>query len=97
MPSAYESLLFISAATSSLELILLPVIASKYPPCESTSFASSSALLIMPMVLMAYLPNRETIKRGWGSVSLMQPIAALPLISVRTRSNLVRKGAFSML
>ena len=85
------------AATSSFELTLLPVMASKYPPRERIFAISSSVLLMMPMVQIAYLPNFDTMRRGWGSVSDMQPMAALPRISERVRSNLVRKGAFSML
>ena len=42
-------------------------------------------------------PMLERIKRGWGSLSLMQPIAELPFISSKMWSNLVLNGEFSIL
>ena len=39
---------------------------------------------------------RERMSRGWGSVSLMQPMPHVPWNVARSSSNLVRNGVFSM-
>jgi len=56
-----------------------------------------SAFWMMPTVEMAYSPRWERISRGWGSVSLMQPMPACPWKEGRSFSNFVRKGVFSIL
>ena len=50
-----------------------------------------------PTNASAQVPHADRISSGWGSVSLIIPIAAVPSISSRMPSNWVRKGAFWML
>ena len=57
---------------------------------------SSSVLLMASTVAMAYVPSCERTSRGWGSLSLMQPMALVPWKSSMSRSKRVRNGAFSM-
>ena len=98
MPSAMEPLRLISAAVSSVGLMLPPLISRKWiAPLSKASFTSASTLLMRPTVVMAKLPRCERTISGWGSVSEMQPMPALPDMRSTSRSNFVRNGEFSML
>ena len=57
---------------------------------------SSSALLMTPTVVMAKVPWWERTSRGWGSVSLMQPMPLVPWKRSRSLSKRERNGVFSM-
>ena len=63
---------------------------------EKYSSTSCSALLIAPMVVMANTPRWERMSSGWGSASLMQPMALVPWKWSSSFSKRVRNGAFSM-
>ena len=98
MPSAMEPLRLISAAVSSVGLMLPPLISRKcVVPASNASLTSASMLLMRPTVVMAKLPRWLRTISGCGSVSEMQPMPSGPFISSTSRSNFVRNGAFSML
>ena len=67
-----------------------------WPWSEKYRWISSSELLMIPTVVMAYSPRWDRTSRGWGSVSLIQPMPLHPWKSVRSFSNFVRNGVFSM-
>ena len=97
MPSTKLSFWLMSAATSSVELTLPELMAMNcLPPAEKHSAMSSSALLMMPTVVMPKVPRCERTSSGCGSVSLMQPMPHWPWKPSRSSSNLVRKGVFSV-
>ena len=49
-----------------------------------------------PTVTMAKVPRWERTSRGWGSLSLMQPMPQQPRNEAASCSNLVRKGVSVM-
>ena len=67
-----------------------------WSPPSKHALTSSSALLMALTVVSANTPMRERMSRGWGSVSLMQPMPHVPWNVARSSSNLVRNGVFSM-
>ena len=98
MPSEMVARRLISTATSSVGLITPPLISRKWGvPSANTLRTICSMLLMRPTVVMANVPRWERTTRGWGSVSEMQPMPLVPLISSTSCSNFVRKGEFSML
>ncbi len=79
MPETRSSFWLMRAAASSVELTLPELMAMNWWPwSEKYRSTSSSALLMMPTVVMAYSPRWERTSRGWGSVSLMQPMPEQP-------------------
>ena len=80
MPETRSSFWLMRAAASSVELTLPELMAINWWPwSEKYRSTSSSALLMMPTVVMAYSPRWERTSRGWGSVSLMQPMPLQPV------------------
>ena len=97
MPSTRDSFWLMSAAISSVELTSPELIAMNCPWWLSRQLPMSSSVLLMAStVAMAYVPSCERTSRGWGSLSLMQPMALVPWKSSMSRSKRVRNGAFSM-
>ena len=96
MPSTRLSFWLMSMAVSSVEFTAPEPMAMNCTPSPLKRSTSSSALPMQPTVAMAKVPKRERTMSGWGSESLMQPMADFPWKSARSFSNRVRKGVFSM-